>query len=51
MDFTFTAANDGIPPGAMQGLRGKADRSYARPLELSAEGKARIDAGLVAPRE
>jgi hypothetical protein len=51
MDFTFTAANDGIPPGAMQGLRGKADRSYARPLELSAEGKARMDAGLVAPRE
>lgn len=51
MDFTFTANNDGIPPRAMHGLRGTTDRSYARPLELSAEGKARMDAGLEAPRE
>lgn len=49
MDFTFTAKNEGIPPRAMQGLRGKADRSYARPLELTPEGRARMEAGLVAP--
>ena len=51
MDFTFTADNNGIPPRAMQGLRGPADRSYARPLALTEEGRARMEAGLVAPAE
>lgn len=49
MDFTFTAKNDGIPPRALTGLRGTADRSYARPLTLSTEGRARMERRQEAP--
>lgn len=45
MDFNFTAPADELPPGALRGIRGREDRSYARPLTLSEAGLARLRAG------
>lgn len=44
MDFSFTVPAGNLPPGALRGLRGPEDRSYARPLILSEAGLARLQA-------
>lgn len=49
MDFTFTTPLGELPPAVLRGVRGPADRSYARPLVLSPEGEARMKAGIAAP--
>ena len=46
MDFTFTVPTKDLPPSVLPGLRSAADRSYARPLELSAGGRARLRKGV-----
>jgi len=51
MDFTFTVATAGLPPGVLAGARDATDRSYARPFMLSPEGEERMRAGLVAPKD
>ena len=51
MDFTVTTPASGLPPQVLQGARDRSDRSYDRPLNLSAEGEARMRAGLTAPRD
>ncbi len=44
MDFSFTVPAGNLPLGALRGLRGPEDRSYARPLILSEAGLARLQA-------
>lgn len=41
MDFTFSADTTPLPPGALVGSRGPDDRSYLRPLGLSADAQRR----------
>ena len=43
MDYRFTTAVEHLPPGALRGRRDKSDRSYDRPLDLSAEARARFE--------
>ena len=50
-DFVFTVPTSENHPGVMRGARDRGDRSYARPLELTPEGAARVRAGLTAPAE
>jgi hypothetical protein len=51
MDFNITVPSSDLPPAALRGARDRSDRSYDRPLELSAEGLARMQAGLTAPKD
>jgi hypothetical protein len=48
MDFSITAPAGAVPPGALRGVRGPEDRSYARPLELSEAGLARLRSNKIA---
>jgi SnoaL-like domain len=41
MDFTFRAATQQLPPNALGGSRDRHDRSYVRPLGLSADAQRR----------
>lgn len=51
MDFNFALPTSDLPPKVLSGARDRTDRSYARPLELSPEGLARMNAGPKAPPE
>lgn len=51
MDFEFTVPVSALPPKVLSGARDRSDRTYMRPLTLSAEGEERLRAGLVAPRD
>ena len=44
MDYSFTAPTNALPPNALRSLRSREDRSYARPLDLTAEARARYEA-------
>ncbi len=50
-DFVFTVPVSENHPGVMAGSRDRNDRSYDRPLTLSAEGQARMQAGFKAPKD
>ena len=49
MDFMFTVPTAQMHPNVMTGMRDRSDRSYARPLELTPEGEARMRAGVTVP--
>ncbi len=51
MDFNFTVPTSELPPKVLSSARDRTDRSYARPLELTAEGLARMQAGLNSPAD
>jgi len=51
MDFTVTTPTSGLPPKVLHGTRDPSDRSYARPFTLTAEGEARMRAGLTSPKD
>ena len=51
MDFMITMPTAPMHPNVLTGSRDRSDRSYARPLELTPEGAARMRAGITLPTE
>lgn len=51
MDFMITVPTAPMHPNVLTGARDRGDRSYARPLELTPEALARMQAGKAAARE
>ena len=45
MDFMVTVPTAPMHANVLAGARDRSDRSYARPLELTPEGAARLRAG------
>ncbi len=43
MDYVFQSPSNPLPQDALKGRRDKADRSYLRPLDLSADARRRLD--------
>lgn len=43
MDFTYLVPTQILPPGALRSLRSHDDRSYQRPLDLTAEARQRYE--------
>ncbi len=49
MDYVFQTPSNPLPSNALSGVRDKSDRSYLRPLDLSADARKRLDEKLAQP--